>query len=133
MSVDFTGLWQTDLSHSKLLGPQPKAMTMEIAHSEPDLQQTIAVTKEDGIEERIAFHCQTNGEPGKCRFNGAEVRGTARWQRDELVIELWVEQGGREIYLCDCWSLSADGQTLTMEHRNDALAGQVAVLRRVSD
>jgi hypothetical protein len=26
------------------------------------------------------------------------------------------------------WSLSSDGQTLTMEHRNDDLAGQLTVL-----
>ncbi len=103
MASNFTGRWKADLSQSKLLGPVPKAMTVAIAHSDPDLRQEIVVTKQDGSEE------------------------------DELIIELWMQHGERELYLCDCRSLSPDGQMLTMEHRNDALAGQVAVLHRISD
>jgi len=132
MSVDFTGSWKADLSRSKLLGVQPKAMTVDIAHSEPELRQEIVVTREDGSDERITFRCRTNGEPHQCRFNGNEVRGSAHWQGEQLVIEMWMQHGEREFYLWDCWSLSADGQTLTMEHRNDALAGQIAVLRRIN-
>ena len=133
MGIDFTGRWEADLSQSKLLGPQPKAMSIDIAHTDPDLRQEIVVTKQDGSEQRITFRCRTNGDPDQCRFNEEQVRGTAHWQGSELVIELWIAQGTRELYLCDCWSLSPDGQTLTMEHRNDALAGQMAVLRRASD
>jgi hypothetical protein len=33
----------------------------------------------------------------------------------------------------DHWSLSDDGRTLTMAHRDDDLAGQVAVLERRSE
>lgn len=107
-------------------------MAMDIAHSEPELRQEIVVTKQDGSQERITFRCLANGEPDQCRLNEKEVRGTAHWQGERLVIELWIQQGERELYLCDCWSVSPDGQTLTMEHRNDALAGQVAVLRRTN-
>ncbi len=107
-------------------------MTVAIAHSDPDLRQEIVVTKREGSEERITFHCRTNGEPDQCRLNEEEVQGRAHWQEDELMIELWMQHGERELYLCDCWSLSPDGQMLTMEHRNDALAGQVAVLRRMN-
>ena len=132
MHADFTGHWQADLSQSKLFGPPVTAMTVEIAHSGPDLRQEIVATREDGGEQRITFRCRTDGEPDQCRFNGEAVPGAARWQGEELVIELWMQQGEREFYLCDCWSLSPDGQTLTMEHRNDALAGQRCVLRRIS-
>ncbi len=62
---------------------------------------------------------------------GKRLAGSANWQGDELIIELWMPQGTGELYLCDCWSLSPDGHTLTMEHRDDALAGQVAVLHRI--
>ena len=132
MSVDFTGRWKADLSRSNLLGIVPQAMIITIAHSEPDLHQEIVVTKQDGSEQRMVFCCRTNGEPGHCRLDGQAVRGTARWQGEELVIEIWMPHGTQELYLCDCWSLSPDGQTLTMEHRQDALAGQVAVLRRTN-
>jgi hypothetical protein len=39
--------------------------------------------------------------------------------------------GGRELHFRDCWSLSPNGQILTMEHRDDDLAGQIAVLQRM--
>jgi hypothetical protein len=132
MRVDFTGIWRADLSASKLFGPPPKAITVTIAHSEPDLRQEIVMTKDDGSEQRITFRCVTNGEPDQCLFDGKDVPGRAHWRGEELVIELWMREGPSELYLCDCWSLSRDGQTLTMEHRNDALAGQVVVLRRMN-
>ena len=108
-------------------------MTITIEHSDPELRQQILVTKDDGREERVAFRCRTNGELGQCLLNGERVRGNARWQEDELVVELWVQHGTRELYLCDCWTLSPDAQTLCMEHRNDALAGQLTVLDRVAE
>ena len=129
MAVDFTGVWKADLSRSKLLGPPPKAMTVTIAHSDPELHQEIVVTKADDSEERVAFQCRTDGAPDHCSLNGAAVRGSAHWEGDELVIELWIQRAAGELYLRDCWSLSADRKTLTMEHRDDALAGQVTVLR----
>jgi len=131
MAVDFTGVWQADLSDSKLLGPAPKAISVTIAHSDPELSQEIVVTKADAIVERIAFRCRTDGAPDHCSLNGVAANGTARWDGDELVIELRIQRGAGELYLCDCWSLSADTKTLIMEHRDDALAGQVTVLRRM--
>jgi hypothetical protein len=59
------------------------------------------------------------------------IRGSARWEGDELIIESWIRLGTREMHFCDCWSLSSDGRTLTMEHRNDDLAGQLTILDRV--
>jgi hypothetical protein len=132
MSVDFTGVWKADLSQSKLLGAAPKAMIMTIAYSEPDLRQEIVVTRPDGGEQRLTFQCQTSGEPDQCLLDGQPVRGTARWEGEELIIEIWLLHGTQEVYLCDCWSLSPNRQTLTMEHRNDALAGQITVLEKMA-
>jgi hypothetical protein len=130
MAVDFTGTWKADLSQSKLPGPVPKAITVTIDHSDPDLHQQIIVTREDGSAQHITFKCVTNGKPDHCQLDEKAVRGRARWEGEELVIELRIQSGARELYLRDCWSLAADGQTLTMKHRDDALAGQVTVLRR---
>ncbi len=63
-------------------------------------------------------------------LNGKPIRGTAEWQGDELVIESRMQFGTKEIHFCDYWSLSADGQTLTMEHRNGDLTGQITILER---
>lgn len=130
MSVNFTGTWKVNLSKSKLLGPAPVAVTIKILHSEPELREEMLATKADRSEERLSFKCWTNGEPGKSLLNGKAVRGNASWEGEQLVIESWVQFGAREMYFCDCWSLSPDGQTLRMEHREDDLAGQLTVLEK---
>jgi hypothetical protein len=130
MSVNLTGVWNANLTNSRILGPTPRAITVTIAHSDPELQEEIVVTKLDGSEERIVFKCSTNGEPGKNLLNGRAVHGSAKWVGEELVIESRMQSGPREMHFCDYWSLSPNGQTLSMEHRNDDLAGQKTVLER---
>jgi hypothetical protein len=84
----------------------------------------------DGSEDRVVFRCRTTGDEITNSIHGAVLRSRSRWQGTELVIESWMNLGGRENYFRDHWSLSADGQVLTMEHRNDDLAGQITVLER---
>jgi hypothetical protein len=130
MSVNFTGTWNATLSKSRFLGPPPKAISIKIKHSDSELEEKIVVTKTDGSEERVVFKCRTNGEQDGSILNGRAVRGSARWEGEELVIESWIQFGSRDMHFCDCWSLSPDGQTLSMEHRNDDLHGQLTVLER---
>jgi hypothetical protein len=130
MSVDFTGTWNADLSKSRLLGPTPKALSVNIEHSDSELQEEMLVTNIDGSEDRVLFKCGINKGKHECLLNGRVVRGGARWEGEELVIELWVQIGTREMHFRDCWSLSVNGQTLSMEHRDDDLAGQITVFER---
>ena|SRR5258706_15226822 len=131
MSVNFTGHWLADLSKSRFLGPLPKAVSVKIEHSGPEIQEIIEITNPDGSEERVTFKGWTNGEQDKNLLNGIAVSGYARWYEEELIIESRMRFAGREMHFCDCWSLSSDGQTLFMEHRNDDLAGQLTILNRV--
>lgn len=130
MSVDFSGIWTANLSRSKLLGPVPRELTITIRHSDPELQEEIVVVKDDGTEHRLAFQCWTNGEPGRCLLNGSGVDGSATWEGNELAIKLRMKSGTRDLPLHDYWFLSPDGDTLSMEHRDDVLAGQITVLDR---
>jgi hypothetical protein len=43
------------------------------------------------------------------------------------VIESWLETPGCQLHFKVHWSLSGDGQTLTMAHRDDDLAGRIVV------
>lgn len=131
MSVDFSGTWQADLSKSKFLGLQPLAMRVTIEHSGLELREVLLVTRSDGREDRADFFFRTTGEDGTCQLNGLSIRGHARWVGEDLVVETWMKLGEREVYLCDHWSLSADGRTLVMEHSQDALAGQRVVFGKV--
>jgi hypothetical protein len=130
MSVNFSGTWNANLSKSRFLGPPPKTVSVKIEHSDPELQEEMVVKKIDGSEEKVVFKCWTNGEQDKGLLNGTAVRGCARWEGAELVIESWMRFGKREMYFCDFWSLSPDGQSLSMEHRKGDLAGQLTVFER---
>ncbi|HZS61992.1 MAG TPA: hypothetical protein VFA43_22155 [Gemmatimonadaceae bacterium] len=103
------GLWEVDLTRSHLMGPPPRRVLMKIAHDGDELKHAMLVTRPDGTEQRVvATH--------RPRPDG-----------DRVVIE--TTYGGREFR--DYWSLSDEGQTLTMAHLDDAIAGQTAVLRRL--
>lgn len=130
MSVNFTGDWTAELDESRILGATPKAIAVKIEQSGDELRQELIVTRPDRSEERVVFTCRINGE-SETSLNGRSVRIRTKWQEQELIIESWMQSGEHETYFCDCWSLSSDGQTLSMEHRNDALAGQLTILKRV--
>jgi len=130
MKPDFSGTWTADLSKSRFAGPKPASLLVVIEHRDPKLRQELVVTKADGSTDRARFECRI-GEEGRLLFNGNQLRGAAKWVDDELVIESGAKIGERELYFCDCWSLSLDGQQLIMEHRNDALAGQRVECQRV--
>ena len=105
-----TGLWEADLQRSRLIGPPPRRILMKIALVDDGLKHAVLVTRDDGEEQRmvVAYHGVRAGDAG------------------EVVVELAY---GTKVFR-DYWSLSDDGQTLTMAHRDDDLAGQITVLER---
>lgn len=126
---DFSGLWELNFEKSILRGPAPERILMIIVHREPRLVQQIIVTIASGKEQRMTFTLETGAETTN-PMGGGMARNHSRWQGKELVIESRVNVAGREAYFKDHWSLSDDGQTLTMAHRDDDLAGQIAVLEK---
>jgi hypothetical protein len=128
---DFTGVWEVNLQRSILRGSTPKRILMRIEHVEPRLIQRIHLTNADGTEQQVAFTYETGAETTN-PVGGGAARTHARWEETELVIESWMKTPGRELHFKDRWSLSDDGRTLTMAHRDDDLAGQMAVLERRS-
>jgi len=129
--INFSGQWRADLKASKLLRPSPKELLIQIDHSGNRITEEVRSIPVDGAEHRLVFCCDTTGEQGRSTVDGKPIRGRASWERNELIIESWVDFGGRERYFRDCWSLSNGGRTLTMEHRKDALDGQTIVLEKL--
>src|ERR1700733_11307109 len=127
MIINFTGLWKADFNKSRLLTEPPQSLSIKIVHSEIEIQEQMTVTKSDGSSQSVIFKCPINGNENEALLNNKCIRGSARWEGEELIIES--EFGGMRFR--DCWSLSCNQQILTMEHRNDALAGQLTVLERL--
>jgi hypothetical protein len=130
MNVNFSGVWRGNLGKSKLLGSAPKAVLVRINHTEPQLIVEMVITKMDDTEDKVLFRGLTTGEEVANPVHGIQVRSRSNWVGTELLIESWMSAGGRQGHFRDFWSLSSDGRTLTMEHRDDDLAGQITLLER---
>jgi len=131
MNPNFTGKWKANLENSRLFGPVPKELLITISHSEPDLRFNMDIIAVDQNTRQIDFQAQTTGDSTTNFVLGAEWKSRLRWLDSELLIESWVRHSGREMHLCDYWSLSSDRRVLTMEHRDDDLRGQITVLDRL--
>ena len=79
----------------------------------------------------MTFRFATDAETTNA-IGDASGQTLARWEAEELVVEFRMKTPGRDVYVKDHWSLSADGQTLTMVHLDDDLAGQISVFERKS-
>ena len=124
---NFSGLWQANLSRSVIAGPAPSKIMMKIAHDEDVLTQEIVITHQNGEQSRQAVSFSMTLPESTAELRGMPLRIRVRWKGSAMVIE---STYGGNVFR-DYWSLSEDGQVLTMEHRDDAIAGQVTVLERV--
>jgi len=120
-----------NLERSVLRGPAPKRVLVKIEHREPQLIQQIHFTNSAGTDERLTFNYEIGAKTTNL-VRGATVRTRACWEGTELVIESWMKTPARELHFKDHWSLSEDGRTLTMAHRDDDLAGQISVFEKRS-
>lgn len=112
-------------------GPALRRSLVKIEHREPKLMQMVAAWYATGAEARLKFEYTTDGAESINSIAGSSVCTRAHWVGEELVIESSMEAAGRTLHFKDCWSLSNGGRRLTMEHRDDDLAGQISVLDRV--
>jgi hypothetical protein len=129
---NFTGIWKLNPEKSTIRGSQPKQILMNIEHRDPTVIQQILLTDANGAEQRQIFTCRIGTEV-KNSVGGVELRSGSQWNGQELVIESRMNARGRDFYFKDHWSLSKDGRTLTMAHRDDDLAGQISVLEKMPD
>jgi hypothetical protein len=126
--IDFSGVWRLNFARSTIRGQAPKVILMKIEHREPSVVQQIHVTYDNGHEQTLSFAYETTGEETGHFMDNGIATSRAHWEHSELVIESSMKTPEREFHFKDYWSLSSDGRTLTMAHRNDDLDGQISVL-----
>lgn len=130
---DFSGIWKLKLDQSKLVVPMPLRAMLKIDHQDPRLVDISVFNYSDGTTVRDIFEMTTSGEKFFNFVRGERVTSRAEWHGSELLIESWLKLGERDLHFRDHWFLSQSGDTLTMQHRDDDLAGQVAVFARSAD
>ncbi|HEU5404061.1 MAG TPA: hypothetical protein VFU86_22085 [Terriglobales bacterium] len=131
MQPDFSGIWKADLTKTRLIGGSAKEIIAKIDHTDSTISVDMLFTPAHGAPYRIAFNGPTNGEPVENVVLGVTWHSTIQWVNSELRIDSRVNQNSRQFHFRDFWSLSQDGQVLTMIHRDDDLAGQVTVLNKM--
>lgn len=132
MNQNLTGIWKADLAKCKLIGQAPKSISIKIRHSEPDLSVVMIINMHTSAEHFIPFSGAVTGKEFFNDVNGQQWRSRMQWVGTELLIESWVDIGERKAHFRDFWYLSNEAQTLTMEHRDDDLKGQLTILNRVA-
>ena len=130
LKTDFTGVWKANLDESVLRGPARKQILVKIDHRGPLLIQQILVADAGGPERRQTFIIEVGANTINT-VNGTPARSRAQWEGKELLIESWMKTPDREFHFKDFWLLAGDGQTLTMTHRDDDLAGQITLLEKL--
>ena len=128
--ADFSGLWRLNFEKSTFRSQTPKEMLIKIEHREPSVVQEIHVRYGNGHEQILRYTYETRGQETTHSISGGLGRSRAHWESSELVIESKLTTPYGEFHFLDYWSLSADGRSLTMAHRNDDLDGQIAVLEK---
>ena len=131
MHTDFSGQWKADLAASTLKGAPPTAILASIAQQASLLRCEMTIVSPGSTPTVMTFEVGINGQPTCNTARGADWVSCSRWVDGELLIESEVTHAGGQLHFRDYWSLSHDGRRLTMEHRDDDLAGQVTVLDRI--
>jgi hypothetical protein len=107
---NLSGSWMLNLAKSQYgQFPAPEVMTRTIRHQDPALSMS---TFQKGAQGEVTSELKYTTD-GKPVVNG-ENKGTARWDRDKLVIETSRDYQGVKLTQREEWTLSADGKTLTI-------------------
>jgi len=111
---NFNGEWKMDPSRSNFAPlPAPDSMSRKVTLHNSRLK---IVTTQFGQQRQIIteLNYTTDGKPCRNNLNGKDVTGSARWDGESLVIESKREMQGMQIGQKETWTLSGDGQTLTI-------------------
>jgi len=130
MSVDFSGKWAAQPKSDPFLpGIENGMAAIRIDHVEPLLQLTLVTSAPGYSFGHFVCNYRTDGADVVTRLGSGQVRTNARWESDELSIEMHIALGSYSRRLRSRWSLSRCGRLLTMQHETES-DFQVSILHR---
>lgn len=111
---NFSGVWKMNPDTSEF-GPLPKPekAIITIEHAEPNIQLTSDTMGPRG-QQVAKFKYTTDGKEVTNVNGPVELKSTAKWEADVLVVESKGKFGDNDLKLIDKWSLSKDGKTAKM-------------------
>ena len=122
---NFSGNWKMNQVKSDFgPAPAPDTFTRKIVHAEP----SITIDEVQGTplgEQATSRKMTTDGKEGTFEVSGAQVKATANWEGDTLLVVSTVPAIG--ISYNDRMSLSVDGKVLTSVVKLDTPDGSIDV------
>ena len=121
---NFSGAWTLNASKSDFGAmPKPANRTDKITHVGVAITDSFTQSSPKGDVTAIMKYL-TDGKETVSDLHGNQVRYTAKWEGDELVIEGKTQLNGAGVTLTDRWSLSPDKKTLTIQRHVNSPMGE---------
>jgi hypothetical protein len=122
---NFQGDWKMAAAKSEFgQFPAPSSMTQKVTHEDPVLKASTKMSTDNGDME-FESNYSTDGKETKNSFGPNEMKSTARWEGDLLVVDTKGQFGDTEVKILDKWELSADGKTLTVNRHFSSAMGEM--------
>ena len=117
------GTWVMDGTRSDKLSSGGKPVSADVTLIIDHRESAVGVrriVRSGGVEHIRELHYSTDGtEDTNLNFRGSEVKSKSRWSKGQLITKarqkLDSPLGKVDAELTDVWTISADGQTLTIE------------------
>lgn len=111
---DFTGVWNmvADKSDFGAL-PAPEKIERTIEHKDPSISiKTVQVGQQGEVKTELSY--TTDGKEFSQTTRFGELKGTANWEGEELVVKTKRQVQGTEIESTDRWKLGEGGKSLVV-------------------
>jgi len=131
---NFSGNWTLNAEKSDF-GPMPKPKRVDyvLTHKDPELKvKSTAMTQQGEVTNEVKI--LTDGKEFTNELHGQQIKGTAKWEGQALVVTQKASMQGTEIVVVTRWTLAEDGKSLTQEVTISGPQGelkQTAVLDKV--
>ncbi|UCF38884.1 MAG: hypothetical protein JSU96_08620 [Acidobacteriota bacterium] len=112
---DFSGEWVLNVAKSDFGPlPGPTLMTQQIEHKEPALKVRFHSEGMQGsMDGEVAY--TTDGAECKNQIGDVDITSTLTWEGVSLKVKSVLDIQGMSIDAEDTWTLSEDGQTITVD------------------
>ncbi len=112
---DLNGTWKLDTAKSDFgQFPAPSSLTQKITHAEPKISVDAKMSTDNGDMQFTANYTTDGKESTNQGFGGSEMKSTASWDGETLVMETKGAFGDTPFTMKDRWALSGGGKTLTV-------------------
>jgi hypothetical protein len=112
---DLSGNWKLNGSKSDFgQFPAPSSLTQKVTHAEPKITVDSKMSTDNGDMQFTANYTTDGKETTNQGFGGAEMKSTANWDGETLVVETKGTFGDNAFTMKDKWTLADGGKTLTV-------------------